>query len=136
MLRCVCCAKTQRQRFHAVWVSTTNGGGTITEYASPSFTTSTTINDPHQPFGLAFDGSQDLWVVNDTTNAVAEYAPPYTGAPTTFPVVTGPIGMAFDFSGNLWVAGTGSIDEYSPPTIASATTIADANTPFFLAFTP
>jgi hypothetical protein len=119
-----------------VWVSNGGAGSAITEFTSPAFTASTTIADPNQPFGLAFDASQDLFVVNDALNAVAEYAPPYTGAPATFPVVAGPIGMAFDFSGNLWVAGTGSVTEYTPPTFAAATAIADANNPFFVAFTP
>jgi sugar lactone lactonase YvrE len=119
-----------------VWVSTTNGGGTITEFSSATLTAVTTISDPHTPYGLAFDGSRNLWVANDATSSVSEYAPPYTGAPTTISTVASPIGIAFDFSGNLWVVGAGSVSEYSPPTFAATTTITDANIPFFVAFTP
>jgi sugar lactone lactonase YvrE len=35
----------------------------------------------HNPDGLAFDASGDLWVAMLANNTVVEYAPPYTRTP-------------------------------------------------------
>ena len=51
----------------------------------------------HDPDGLAFDASGDLWVAMLDNNTVVEYAPPYTGAPvaTSSNSINGPTDLAF-----------------------------------------
>ncbi len=55
------------------------------------------------PVGIAFDGSGNLYVANNTNNIIQKVTP--LGAISTF-ATTGraPVGIAFDGSGNLFVA--------------------------------
>jgi sugar lactone lactonase YvrE len=66
------------------------------------------------PEGLAFDGSGNLWVANNTSSTVVEFVMNQLGSPTpqvTLSATTGslnrPVGLVFDLSGNLWVANGG-----------------------------
>jgi hypothetical protein len=101
----------------------------------------------HAVIGLAFDGSGNLWAVNDfSTAAVTAYTLPLTNASTPFatiniPGAKNPIAIAFDKSGNLWLAdgGTNNVLEFTPPfsgsiTPAPAVTITSVTGPGGLAF--
>ena len=77
------------------------------------------------PYGLAVDGSGNVWVANAHGNSLSEFNPlgkalsgssGYTGGG-----LNGPAGLAIDASGNVWAAnygdGTGiNLSEYSPST--------------------
>lgn len=101
----------------------------------------------HAVIGLAFDGSGNLWAVNDfSTAALTGYTLPLTSASTPFatiniPTAKNPIALAFDKSGNLWFAdgGTNNVLEFTPPfsgsiTPAAAVTITSVAGPGGLAF--
>jgi sugar lactone lactonase YvrE len=91
-----------------------------------SFTTNTyatSQNGLGTPYGLAFDSSGNLWVVDHGNNRVLEYTPSFSTDEAASLVIgqsgytsvgqTGgskglylPTGIAFDSSGNLWVSDT------------------------------
>jgi hypothetical protein len=101
----------------------------------------------HAVIGLAFDGSSNLWAVNDfSTASVTGYNLPLSNASTPFatinvPGAVNPIAIAFDKLGNLWFAdnGTSKVLEFTPPfsgsiTPAPAVTITSVAGPGGLAF--
>src|SRR5579863_4904141 len=68
------------------WIALDNN--TVAEY-TPPFTSGQTAamtvsTDVSSPVGVAFDGSNNLYVVNELTNPaqLLVFAPPYTGTPT------------------------------------------------------
>ena len=90
------------------------------------------ISGLESPYGLAFDGSGDLWVSDIEASTVVGYTPSQlvsSGAPT--PAVTisanansidAPSGVAFDASGDLWVTNTSAntLVEFAPSQLASS----------------
>ena len=99
-----------------------------------SFGEATTNSGLHQPLGLAFDPSGNLWVVDGNNNRVLEFKAPFangesasvvigqsdftsSGTATTASGLNFPRGVAFDSSGNLWVADAFNfrILQYKPP---------------------
>ena len=98
-----------------------NESGTLTEFSIPNLAQLGTTLSPqgvNGAYGLAFDGSGNLFVGNVNGNSVTEYAPPYTGAPlaTITANLQSPAGLAVDASGNLFVAQyNGNVLEYQPP---------------------
>lgn len=112
------------------------------DFSNRSFTTSR--NGLSGPWGITFDASGNLWVVDSGNGRVLEFQPPFetgmnaslvVGEPDfvsycnsymrgdcgTRTVLNGPIVLAFDLSGNLWVAETqstskgGRLLEFKPP---------------------
>jgi hypothetical protein len=90
--------------------------------AASSATTSTGLSGP---YGVVFDSSHNLWVVDTANRRVLEYATPFStgeaasivigqssfttsGAATTSTGLYVPVGVAFDSSGNLWVGDVGN----------------------------
>src|ERR1700722_1721605 len=88
-----------------------------------SFNPDKTSTGVNSPYGLAFDSSGNLWVVDESNNRVLEYKAPFStyeaaslvigqssfttnafGATST--ALTAPESLAFDSSGNLWVTDT------------------------------
>jgi sugar lactone lactonase YvrE len=126
-----------------LWVTlaTTNA---IAEYSAsqlassgtptPAVTLAATAGSLHDPTGLAFDASGDLWVANTGANTLVEFSASQlasSGSPK--PTVTvgaasgslhSPIGIAFDASGNLWVANSlgNTLVEYIPSQLAASGT--------------
>jgi sugar lactone lactonase YvrE len=97
-----------------------------------SRTFATTQSGLSGPYGLAFDPSDNLWVVDSSNARVLEFVPPFTTGMaanlvigqsdfTTSTIATTQSGLwephdlAFDASGNLWVAdgGNSRVLEYS-----------------------
>ena len=95
--------------------------------------TQTNLEDP---FGLAFDGNGNLWVV-DGSARVLEFTPPFTngmaaslvlGQPsftafakaTTASGLSYPTELSFDSAGNLWLVDQGNnrVLEYKPPFVS------------------
>ncbi len=114
-----------------------NGMSASLVIGQPDFVTGTagtTQNGLSGPLGLAFDGSGNLWVVDDLNSRVLQFKPPFatgmnaslvigqadftTSAPAT--TVTGlgfPGFIAFDAEGDLWVTdgGANRALEYKTP---------------------
>ncbi|HME80577.1 MAG TPA: hypothetical protein VKF82_00725 [Candidatus Eremiobacteraceae bacterium] len=137
---------------HNVYVSNfANSGSQIAIVGLPATVSSVpTIVAPaglHAVTALAFDGSGNLWAVNDfSTAAVNGYSLPLSNASTPFatiniPGAKNPVALAFDSSGNLWVAdgGTNLVLKFTPPfsgsvTPAPAVVISSVTAPSGLAF--
>jgi hypothetical protein len=90
------------------------------------------------PWGLAFDGSGDLYVANAGNNTIEEFNLNGTGSVFATSRLDCPIGLAFDGSGNLFVAnyGNNTIEEFNPNGTGSvfATTSSGVSNPYGLAF--
>lgn len=101
-------------------------GGTIHDNA--------TSNVLYSPDGIAFDKSENLWIVDTGFNRLLEFSPPFTNGEKATLVIgqsdfvstnptlsaTGldqPYGMTFDNAGNMWVADTNNnrIVEFKAP---------------------
>ena len=74
---------------------------------------SVTTQAPHtypvgsEPYGIAIDGSGNVWVTDQGSNSVTELGS--TGAVLgSFTVSTGPTGIAIGGSGNVWITNQGS----------------------------
>ena len=66
------------------------------------------------PYGIAIDGSGNVWVTNQGSNNITELSS--TGSVLgSFPVSTSPTGITLDSSGNVWVISqdTNNITEFS-----------------------
>src|SRR5204863_111557 len=86
------------------------------------------------PFGLAFDGSGNLFVADRTSDTIFKFTP--AGTESTFAAgLNGPVGLAFDSSGNLFVADqfSNTIFKFTPAGIKSAFA-SGLNAPSGLAF--
>jgi len=79
---------------------------------------------------LTFDGSKNLWSMDDTTSSPAAvgYNRPLSGASSPFasvniPTPAFPTAIAFDSSGNLWVTdgGQNKVFEFAGPTFSGTT---------------
>jgi len=103
----------------------------------PNFTTSTpttTQNGLYNPFGVSFDSSGNLWVVDYSNNRVLMFSPPFSNGMnaslvigqanfTTSTLATtqnglySPQSISFDSSGNLWVSdyNNNRVLMFSPP---------------------
>ena len=101
---------------------------------SPTVVLSSDSTTPHSlvnPFGLAFDGSGNLWVSNLSGSSIVEFTLTQislTGSPRPHAVLKGPTthltdpnGLAFDALGNLWVADSSStwITKFTPTELAT-----------------
>lgn len=83
---------------------------------APSVTLSASAGSLNQPFGLAFDGSGNLWIANLGNNTVVKFTSAQlasSGSPAPSVILSasagslnGPSALAFDNGGNLWVANT------------------------------
>ena len=106
----------------------------LSKSAAAASTTSLGTGDP-RPFGVAVDGSGNLWVALSHGNLVAEYAVSQlsaTNLAATAAVTLGanagslsqPAGIAFDGNGNLWVANAAAntVVEFSASQLASSGT--------------
>ena len=99
-----------------------------------SFNPDKTSTGVNSPYGLAFDSSGNLWVVDESNNRVLEYKAPFStyeaanlvigqssfttnAFGTTSTGLTAPESLAFDSSGNLWVTDTSNnrILEFKAP---------------------
>jgi len=114
-----------------------NGMSASLAIGQPDFvtgTSNTTQNGLHQPLGLAFDSSGNLWVTDIGNHRILQYKPPFAtgmnaslvlgqanftsgGHATTSSGLWNPSYIAFDGSGNLWVgdAGNNRVLEFKPP---------------------
>jgi hypothetical protein len=130
-----------------LWIS--NGGtgsnNTVVEFSASQLTHSGAptpavilSDDGHGslagPFGLAFDGSGNLWVTNGQDSSVVEFTPSQFGAsgsPTPTVTISAkngslafPTDLAFDASGDLWVSnapfGAASVVEFGASQLLSA----------------
>jgi hypothetical protein len=115
----------------------TNGMAASVVFGQPDFATAAcnaTQNGLCGPIGLAFDGSGNLWVVDDGSYRILEYKPPFTtnmnaslvigqadftssGSATTSTGLFFPYFIAFDNSGDLWVtdADNNRVLKFVPP---------------------
>jgi sugar lactone lactonase YvrE len=128
---------TMRTGSGALWVGAWHGPSIVASYASASLagsgtpTPTDTIGDAgsptHEPLGVAFDASGNLWVADYQDDTIREFtvAQLTNGAstPTTelaFPLEA-PCGIAFDSTGNLWIAfyASDSVGELSAATLAT-----------------
>ncbi len=86
-----------------------NSNGSVSTFVGPS--------NPglNEPWGLAFDGSGNLYVANYGNNTIEEFNSSGTGAIFANTGLDEPIGLAFDSSGNLYVANAANstIEEFS-----------------------
>jgi sugar lactone lactonase YvrE len=92
----------------------TNFGGTIFEFA-PDGTKSTFASGLSGSFGVAFDGSGNLFEADRYSNTIFKFTP--AGTKSTFASgLNGPFGLAFDSAGNLFEAdyGSGTIFKFTP----------------------
>jgi hypothetical protein len=121
----------------ALWVASWHGPSIVASYVSASLaasgtpTPTDTIGDAgsltHEPLGVAFDASGNMWVADYQDDTVREYtvAQLATGAgtPTTELAFTSeaPCGIAFDPTGNLWIAfyASDSVGELSAATLST-----------------
>jgi sugar lactone lactonase YvrE len=99
---------------------------------TPAVTISPNVGNTNldKPYGLAFDGSGNLWVANYGSDSVVEFtASQLTASGTTSANVTvgtgsgtGPNGPTFDSSGNLWVAynTTNQVAEFTAPQLTAS----------------
>ena len=123
------------QSVMATFTSLSSGANLVIGQANFTSNTSGTSNSAmHWPYGVAFDGSGNLWVSEYDNNRILEFKPPFSvgmsaslvlGQPNFTSNTSGasqsamyyPEGIAVDGSGNLWVAdhGNGRILEFKPP---------------------
>ncbi len=112
-----------------LWGTSTTGPSSskgVEEVAAPITDTSTgtmTVTETngvggtyYYPYGIAFDSSGNMWVIDYSGDAVYEYASPYTGAPI-FSITSG-LNRPYDVTAsgaNIWVSncGNSSISEYA-----------------------
>ncbi|HEY1653151.1 MAG TPA: IPT/TIG domain-containing protein [Acidimicrobiales bacterium] len=93
---------------------------------TPAVTISANGSSLGAPGSVAFDGSGDLWALNEEGTLV-EYTPNQlasSGDPAPAVTISGterPYGFAFDGSGDLWVADmdTSTVVEYTPSQLAA-----------------
>jgi hypothetical protein len=106
-------------------------GGIGVQVFNPPFTSSSTLaytiaNGMGGGFGLAFDGSGNLWY-HDRTAGIIEYSPPFSAASAPVTIMNNGsfqnLGdMAFDASGNLYLTNLGgNVQEVSPPFAPAST---------------
>jgi hypothetical protein len=110
-------------------------------YTSYSAAPTTISNGVNEPYALAMDAAEDLFVSNYGNNTVTEYAPPWTNAPiaTISSGLNGPSGLAIDTSGNVFVANSNanSVEEFAPPYSGAPVTITTGvNEDFYVAVDP
>jgi hypothetical protein len=125
-----------------LWI-TDYTGDTVTEFTpaqlaaggtpTPNVTITTTSGfaSLNEPWGIAFDSSNDLWVANFGGSKLVEYTPGQlsaSGTPTPTVILgssggslTQATGIAFDASGDLWATNyNSSVVEFSPSQLASS----------------
>ena len=93
--------------------------------------------DAFNPEGIAFDGTGNLYVANDSTATISKITS--SGTATLFATVPGssPVGLAFDASGNLYMADTNHdwIDKIDPAGTATLfAALPNGSLPIGLAF--
>ena len=150
-----------------LWAANSNGN-TVVEFTAaqlvtsgsptPAVTLSGSGGSLLQPTAVAFDATNNLWVVNTADSSAVAFTPSQyaaTGAPTPTVTLTsnagslqGPLGLAFDRGGNLWISdgntGANTIVELAAnelsasgsavPTVTLAANGASLNVPIGLAF--
>ncbi|MGD1067129.1 MAG: hypothetical protein ABR975_09975, partial [Vulcanimicrobiaceae bacterium] len=110
---------------NTLWVA---DGNDVDEYAAPytSAPLATITNGINGAVTLALDATQNVYVVDQGSNALTRYAPPYTGLPTLqLSMPSTQLGtVLLDSSGNLFIQGnlTSAVYVYPPP-YAGATTV-------------
>jgi hypothetical protein len=106
-----------------LWVAN-NGGNSVVEYTAAELASSgapapavvlssTASNSLDGPNALGFDGSGDLWVIDETSNTLVEFSPSQlasSGTPTPVDTITGST-TGID---NPWVLAIGAVP--APPT--------------------
>lgn len=102
------------------------GGTTVTAYAPPYTGTPVTINGNQNPFSLALDAGEDLFVGN-ANSTVTEFAAPYTALTATISVSDG-TQILLGATGNLFVASydNSNVSEFTPPYTGAPTVISNA----------
>jgi len=110
---------------NTLWVA---DGTDVDEYVSPynGAPVATITNDVNGAVTLALDAAQNVYVVDQGSNALTRYAPPYTGSPTLLlSMPSTQLGtVLLDGSDDLFILGnlTSAVYDYPPP-YAGATTI-------------
>src|SRR5262249_18737365 len=108
--------------------------GTVHQVFAPNFT------DFNVPWGLAIDGSDNVYVSNNYANTLLKFNPDGTLSSDTFPNtnLSGPLGLAFDGTGTLYVANrfSNNIWRFSPTGTDLGEFAETASRPHFLVFQP
>jgi hypothetical protein len=96
--------------------------GAVNEYVAP-YTGSPVASyggaGPTDPYGVAVDGSGNVFIDEDEANQVVELSSITGSVIVTIPV-SGPYSIALDASSNLYIGGTNGIAVYAPPYTAGS----------------
>jgi sugar lactone lactonase YvrE len=104
-----------------VATSTSSGGSVLKEtpLASGQYTQSVMPVDVSEPWGIAADGSGNVYVTDPSAGSLQELSPSASGGYTERTIASGlldPVGAAVDASGNVYLFeyGNGRVLEYAP----------------------
>jgi sugar lactone lactonase YvrE len=106
----------------SVWVGLYNSNQLIRLDSATGAVVSTVDIPGHCPYGMAFDGSGDLWVFSACSGSLL-HLDTLTLAWNAIPLPSNcAYGIAVDSDGRVWTAGSGCVGRYDPGTGTWATT--------------